>query len=202
MPAIFSSVLFGSIHLHFIAAYVSTQHTMYSICIGRSLDSWPSCCSRSRKLSTIRRFSRCSISFPNDTPSHVPSNTRKSPIDETKVYETTVAIIPPDEYWGSIQALRLQLRDSGLYRWPPHINLLYPFIPVKYFPDACSRLLEAVREISPFDISLNELRLFKRKTSATLWLLPETSIHGGLEHLQVGVSVTSRERRLFLLNLK
>jgi hypothetical protein len=42
-----------------------------------------------------------------------------------------------------------------------------------------------VRNIPPFEISLNELRLFKRKTSATLWLSPEASLPGGLEYLQV-----------------
>ena len=118
----------------------------------------------------------------------IPRNALSSvtlPIDKIKVYETTVAIIPPDEYWGAIQALRLQLRDSGLYRWPPHINLLYPFVPVKFFPEACSRLIDALREQRPFDITLNELRLFKRKTSATLWLAPEPSIPMAIEHLQV-----------------
>ena len=107
---------------------------------------------------------------------------------ETKVYETTVAIIPPDEAWGPIQALRLQLRDSGLYRWPPHINLLYPFVPVECFSDACSRLAESLVHIEPFDVTLAELRLFKRKTSATLWLCPEESRSGALEHLQVKLS--------------
>ncbi len=91
------------------------------------------------------------------------ATTTTSWLDETKVYETTVAIIPPDEAWGTIQALRLQLRDSGLYRWPPHINLLYPFVPVKHFPEACSRLAESLQHIEPFELTLAELRLLKRK---------------------------------------
>eukprot|EP00961_Rhodomonas_salina_P236992 3203347-Rhodomonas_salina.1 len=59
--------------------------------------------------------------------------------DNVKVHHTTVALIPPDEAWSSIQAawstqeLRAELKDKGLYRWPPHINLLYPFVPERRF---------------------------------------------------------------------
>ena len=30
--------------------------------------------------------------------------------------------------WKILTALRVELRDPGLYRWPPHVNLLYPFV--------------------------------------------------------------------------
>jgi len=31
--------------------------------------------------------------------------------------------------------LRYQLKDKGLYRWPPHINLLYPFVVETHIPE-------------------------------------------------------------------
>ena len=42
-----------------------------------------------------------------------------------KVHSSTCALIPPEEAWGQLQALRYQLEDSGLYRWPPHVNVYY-----------------------------------------------------------------------------
>ena len=42
-----------------------------------------------------------------------------------KVHSSTCALIPPDEAWGQLQALRYQLEDLGLYRWPPHVNVYY-----------------------------------------------------------------------------
>jgi Zn/Cd-binding protein ZinT len=31
--------------------------------------------------------------------------------------------------------LRYQLKDKGLYHWPPHINLLYPFVVEAQIPE-------------------------------------------------------------------
>ena len=31
---------------------------------------------------------------------------------------------------------RQELQDKGFYRWPPHINLLYPFVPERHFIEA------------------------------------------------------------------
>mmetsp|Transcript_41731 Transcript_41731/g.65162 ORF Transcript_41731/g.65162 Transcript_41731/m.65162 type:complete len:384 (+) Transcript_41731:130-1281(+) len=110
------------------------------------------------------------------------ASTKKAP-RMTKVYETTIALIPPDEVWGPVQNLRLKLRDAGLYRWPPHINLLYPFIAEKYIPEVLSTLEEAGEGVEPFEVTLGEFGLFKTKGTATLWLRPDTP-HDALDCLQ------------------
>ena len=46
-----------------------------------------------------------------------------------KQHSSTVALVPPESVWAPLQQARLNLRDKGLYRWPPHLNLLYPFVP-------------------------------------------------------------------------
>ena len=63
--------------------------------------------------------------------------------DHSKVYTSTVALVPPEEAWLPIQQARESLRDKGLYRWPPHINLLYPFVPEEHFAQAADALAPA-----------------------------------------------------------
>jgi hypothetical protein len=52
---------------------------------------------------------------------------------ETETAVTSaVAIVLPREFWPQCQAIRSQ-HDKSFRRWPPHINLLYPFINAKHF---------------------------------------------------------------------
>jgi hypothetical protein len=62
-----------------------------------------------------------------------------------KFHHFTVCMVPPDEAgntsstaagtatvaadnaWALLTRARTELKDPGLYRWPPHVNLLYPF---------------------------------------------------------------------------
>ena len=43
-----------------------------------------------------------------------------------KTHTTAVVLIPPEEVWEPIQALR-RAHDRNFDRWMPHITLLYPF---------------------------------------------------------------------------
>ncbi|KAG2430715.1 hypothetical protein HYH02_013557 [Chlamydomonas schloesseri] len=45
-----------------------------------------------------------------------------------KVHSSAVAVVPPAAVWRRIQTLRV-FADKSFVRWPPHINLLYPFYP-------------------------------------------------------------------------
>ena len=90
-----------------------------------------------------------------------------------KIHASTVALIPPDEAWDQLQALRYELQDKGLYRWPPHVNLLYPFLVESHIPLVLSKLRTSLREVQPFQVTLQEFGLFVHKKSATLWLRPD-----------------------------
>jgi len=90
-----------------------------------------------------------------------------------KVHHSSVALIPPDACWGPIQAVRLELRDKGLYRWPPHINLLYPFAPPgQQMEDALADLAAAAAAVPPFDLRLDTLGTFGGRTRGVLWAAP------------------------------
>jgi 2'-5' RNA ligase len=84
-----------------------------------------------------------------------------------------LAVVPPQEAWGPIQAIRVK-HDRQVRRWPPHINLLYPFYPPERFDEALPRLIEACGRITPFAVTLAEFRYFRHSSrKATLWLAPE-----------------------------
>lgn len=106
----------------------------------------------------------------------------------TLVHSTSVAIIPPAAAWPQIQAVRELVRDRGLWRWPPHANLLYPFATPSLFEAAAPALADALAGVPPFEVELLELRLFVHSArSATLWLHPEPSRPGALIDLEAAL---------------
>jgi 2'-5' RNA ligase superfamily len=51
-----------------------------------------------------------------------------------KYHHLSVCMVPPEsstDVWEAITKCRIQFKDPGLYRWPPHANLLYPFIDIR-----------------------------------------------------------------------
>ena len=43
-------------------------------------------------------------------------------------HESAIVLIPPQEVWEPIQAIR-RVHDRQVRRWMPHVTLLYPFLP-------------------------------------------------------------------------
>ncbi|KAJ1459603.1 2'-5' RNA ligase superfamily-domain-containing protein [Pelagophyceae sp. CCMP2097] len=89
-----------------------------------------------------------------------------------KVYTTSVALVPPDDAWLEFQEARESLRDAGLYRWPPHVNLLYPFVPEADFGAATTALSAAAASIVPFEVLFDGLGVFGGRHRGTLYCHP------------------------------
>lgn len=102
-------------------------------------------------------------------------------------YKSTIALLPPPPLIPPIESLRRRL-DKHVQRWPPHVNLLYPFLaspstpcdpdtgsPGPLQPDVLARLRRAVRHTQPFPLRIRRLGHFEhgRHGSATVWLRPE-----------------------------
>ena len=90
-----------------------------------------------------------------------------------KTHRTALVIIPPEEVWEPIQAIRRE-HDKQVKRWMPHITLLYPFFPKPKFTEAAGQLAPVGWDIAPFEVTLAAFDDFQHgKGSFTLWLRPE-----------------------------
>ena len=131
------------------------------------------------RLSASRGNSALISSIDQTSPSDNGKVDIGSTITAPVVHTTSVAVVPPDEAWPKIQAVRSLVRDKGLWRWPPHVNLLYPFVIVERFDEAAALLADRLAEVEPFTVTLHELKIFAHKRSATLWFAPETLAFDG-----------------------
>ena len=75
--------------------------------------------------------------------------------------ESALCIIPPKSKWKAIQEIR-EHYDPMYERWPPHINLLFPFINEKYSQQIAKYISFMIKQnnIKSFDIHLNSFQVF------------------------------------------
>jgi len=118
-------------------------------------------------------------------------DTQQSP-GPRKHHTLTVCMVPhpsETEAWEKITMARTQLRDPGLFRWPPHVNLLYPFVDIKptdgssvetpklVRDDVVDRLRAATEQCEPFDVTLDRLGCFGGAKRGVLWFYPTSHRH-------------------------
>lgn len=91
----------------------------------------------------------------------------------SKVFTSAVVIIPPEESWNPIQEIRKKY-DHHIYRWMPHITLLYPFRAENEYPILEKEFSNKCNHIESFEIHLKQFKFFNHgKQRYTIWLYPE-----------------------------
>jgi len=124
----------------------------------------------------------------------------------SKTYNSAIVLIPPEDCWDPIQAIRRE-HDRHVRRWMPHINLLYPFRPRVQFDAIEDELRRACSGIEPFEVSLAEFRHFHHgRQHYTLWLAPEpfaaiVRLQAALESVFLDCNDVSGHRQSFTPHL-
>jgi len=101
-----------------------------------------------------------------------PSSPSPSPPPiQTNSHDTALCIVPPRHLWPSVDRLRA-LYDQAFLKWPPHVNLIYPFVQPDLLPEAAERIQTALSssEIPPLRLSLDSAGVFTRKHDNIIYL--------------------------------
>lgn len=91
---------------------------------------------------------------------------------------TALALVPDIAAWPAIQAVRFE-HDRQVRIWPPHINLLYPFVEEAKLESAATQLAKVAQQLGPLKL------IFQRKGrfGSTAFLIPECPEDPGLARL-------------------
>ena len=86
-------------------------------------------------------------------------------------HDTALCIVPPRHIWASVDRLRA-LYDKGYEKWPPHINVLYPFVGSEDLPEAAESILTHLRAQgqAPFHVSLDAADAFPHRHDNTIFI--------------------------------
>ena len=110
----------------------------------------------------------------------------------------TICMVPPSAAttaWEQLTSVRKECKDPGFYRWPPHANILYPFIEpiydkesnesketqrIKFRNELAIQLSNAAKRCEAFDVTIDTFGTFGGKQRGVLWGYPRSSFaeHG------------------------
>lgn len=89
--------------------------------------------------------------------------------------DTALCIIPPTQCWPSLERLR-SLYDKAHGHWPPHINLVYPFVKPDSLPQAAAQIAGRLKSLSTeyecraLPISLDVADVFVHRHDNTIFI--------------------------------
>eukprot|EP00536_Pseudo-nitzschia_multiseries_P018510 jgi/Psemu1/293535/fgenesh1_pg.2626_\ len=131
------------------------------------------------------------------------------PVTHQKSHSLSVCLVPPSPdqirtdscsgvvgggggvklLWEALTEMRRTLRDPGFFRWPPHVNLLYPFVREEedcieaknnnhHGDERLTKLRTAAESIEPFRVTLDldpkTFATFGDATRGVLWVSPKS----------------------------
>ncbi|KAI2635986.1 2'-5' RNA ligase superfamily-domain-containing protein [Xylaria nigripes] len=91
-------------------------------------------------------------------------------------YDTALCMIPPKHLWPMFNGLR-SLYDRAYEKWPPHVNLVYPYVRVALLSSASALIASRMSSVSKtsslldrINISLNAADCFPHRRNNTIFL--------------------------------
>ncbi|KAM0438891.1 hypothetical protein ACHAPT_001652 [Fusarium lateritium] len=97
-----------------------------------------------------------------------------------KSHETALCLIPPRHLWTSVDRLR-SLYDKAFGAWPPHVNLIYPFVAPETLPEVANIL----QDLDPQPrIILERADTFNHKQHNTVFFRPSPDSVANLSALR------------------
>ncbi|KAI8939428.1 hypothetical protein NX059_003208 [Plenodomus lindquistii] len=91
----------------------------------------------------------------------------------TTSHDTALCIIPPVSQCGHVDSLR-EVYDKAYGVWPPHVNLIYPFVAPENLTRAQQRVQQRLeQDLNPRDSTAVELKqagLFKQRKNSTIFI--------------------------------
>ena len=90
-------------------------------------------------------------------------------------YDTALCLVPPQHLWPSIDRLRM-LYDKAYEKWPPHVNLVYPFVVPESLSSAMQSILSNVKDWnqergdSKLHVRLDEAGVFNHRHGNTIFI--------------------------------
>ncbi|KAI0508348.1 hypothetical protein F5B22DRAFT_401308 [Xylaria bambusicola] len=86
-------------------------------------------------------------------------------------HDTALCVLPPKRYWPLFDGLR-RLYDKGYEKWPPHINLVYPYVQIENLSRASEMITSVASQMSigGVKIRLAAADVFSHKHDNTIFV--------------------------------
>jgi poly(A) polymerase Pap1/2'-5' RNA ligase/uncharacterized protein (UPF0248 family)/endonuclease/exonuclease/phosphatase family metal-dependent hydrolase len=99
--------------------------------------------------------------------------------------QTALAIVAPTHLSAEIDTIR-SLHDKAFGKWQPHINVLYPFVPLESLNDAIKIIRAAVLDdqAQRLRIEFDDIGVFRHRKNATVYLKPTIETDEPLQQLR------------------
>jgi endonuclease/exonuclease/phosphatase family metal-dependent hydrolase/2'-5' RNA ligase len=108
-------------------------------------------------------------------------------------YQTALCLLPHSHLCQDIDRLRA-LYDNAYGKWPPHINVVYPFVPIESLPEAVELVQSKLVNLGPKSELRNiQLRLeksdhFSHRHGDTIFIAPSDGVGSqNLKHLRTTI---------------